>query len=434
MQLNWQKLRGVSKKKILAGTLIFILIVSVVAINLIKNRNETGIPVKTALVENKPLQDNVFASGRVRLVEKQEFYTYNETTVRKINVAPGDRVHKGQVLGLLDAADFEDKYNSAKANYIVQESNLNKAVNPRAEEVAQERAAYRKAQADYHNAQKEYDRIKYLFEQGAVSARELEQAELQLIAGETGFNNAGEKLKIVESGPTGHELEALRAQVDQARIQMELAERQLNRNILKAEMDGTVITVEVAEGDHVEPGTRLIVIGNTGQVEVSAGVSETDSGRLKIGQKAKVTAAALPDQEYTGVLQSVSPGAVVKTGNQGSQIEVPITVRIVGDAGGLRPGYTVDLAITTVDRDKALVVPYEAVVEKDGVKKVFVVENKTAKVREIKAGINTELFTEIISGLREGETVILNPGDKLKDGSLVQELKGQPPAAGGEAK
>lgn len=167
-------------------------------------------------------------------------------------------------------------------------------------------------------------------------------------------------------------------------------------------------------------------------MEVAAGVSESDSGRLKIGQKVKVTAAALPDREYSGVLHSVSPGALVKTGNQGSQIEVPITVRIEGDADGLRPGYTVDLAITTVDRGLALVVPYEAVMEKEGVNKVFVVQNNLAKEREVKTGLNTELFTEILSGLEEGDTVVLNPGEELKDGSRVKQLKGQVPA-GGEA-
>ncbi len=389
-----QKLGRMSWKKLLAGVLILGLVVSVVSVNLIKNRKSAGIPVKTAKAEIKNVQDNVFATGRVRLVEKQEFYSYEETTVKKVLVNPGDTVHKGQVLGLLDAGDSGDKLSDAKANYAVQESNLANALNPRPEEVAQYRADYKKAEADYKNEQKEFERTKQLYVQGAVSAQEMETAELNLIAKETEYRNAGARLKIKESGPTGSELASLKAQVEQARIRMELAQREFERNTLTAEMDGVVIAVEVAEGDHVNPGTRLVTIGNTDKVEVTAGVSEADSGRLKIGQKVKVTAAALPDREFTGVLHSVSPGALVQAGDRGSQIEVPVIVRITGDSQGLRTGYTVDLTITTVDREEALVVPYEAVAEKEGQRRVYVVENGTARERKVETGLNTELYTD----------------------------------------
>ncbi|SFG72908.1 HlyD family secretion protein [Desulfotomaculum arcticum] len=430
LQFLKQKITKISKKKLLAGVLILGLVVSVVAVNIIKNRKPTGIPVKTAKVEQQHLQDNVFATGRVRLVEKQEFYSYEETTVKKINVNPGETVHKGQVLGILDAGDLEDKLSNAKASYAVQQSNLEDALNPRPEEIAKLRADYNKAGADYQNAQKNYERTKRLHDQDAVSAQELETAELDLIAKETAYKNAGASLKIKESGPTGPELASLEAQVEQARIQTELAQRDLDRNTLTAEMDGVVIAVEVADGDHIDPGTRLITIGNTDKVEVTAGVSEADSGRLKMGQKVQVSAAALPDRVYTGELRSVSPGALVESGNQGSQIEVPVIVSITGDSEGLRLGYTVDLTITTVDVEKALVVPYEAVVEKGGQRYVYVVENGTAGERKVETGLDTELFTEIKSGLKEGETVIVGPAGNLKDGDKISELNNVPAAGG----
>lgn len=429
MQFLRQKWAKMPRKKLLAGVLILGLVASVAWANVKRNANPGGMPVTTALAEMKPLQDNVFATGRVRLVEKQEFYSYEETTVKEINVNPGDVVHKGQVLGLLDAGDLEDKLSNARANYAVQQSNLESALNPRAEEIAQLRADYNKAGADYRNAQKKYQRTKQLYDQAAVSAQELETAELELIAGETAYKNAEARLKIKESGPTGPELASLKAQVEQARIQTELAQRQLARTTLTAEMDGVVIAVEVAAGDHINPGTRLVTIGNTDKVEVTAGVSEADSGRLKTGQPVKVAAAALPDREYTGVLHSVSPGALVETGNQGSQIEVPVIVRITGDSAGLRPGYTVDLAITTVDLEEALVVPYEAVVEKDGQRKVYVVENGFAKGKTVETGLDIELYTEIKSGLREGETVVVSPG-ALMDGARVSVLNNAPGAGG----
>ncbi len=425
-----QKFTKMSRKKLLAGALAIGLVVSVVAFNIVKSMKPTGIPVKTARAEIKHVQDNVFATGRVRLVEKQEFYSYEETTVKEINVNPGETVHKGQVLGLLDAGDLEDKLSNAKANYAVQQSNLESALNPRPEEIAQLKADYNKAEADYQNAQNNYARIKQLYDEDAVSAQELEIAELELVARETEYKNAGSRLKIKTSGPTGPELTSIEAQVEQARIQMELAQRQFDRTTLTVAMDGVVIAVEVAEGDHINPGTRLITIGNTDKVEVTAGVSEADSGRLKTGQQVKVTAAALPEREYIGTLHSVSPGALVETGNQGSQIEVPVIVRITGESEGLRTGYTVDLTITTVDIEKTLVIPYEAVVEKNGKRTVYVVENDTAREKKVETGLDIDLYTEIKSGLKEGDTVVVSPGELLTDGARVSAVNNEPAAGG----
>jgi len=425
-----QKFAKMSRKKLLAGVLVIGLVASVVVFNIVKSMKPTGIPVKTAQAAIKHVQDNVFATGRVRLVEKQEFYSYEETTVKEINVDPGETVHKGQVVGLLDAGDLEDKLSNAKANYVVQQSNLASALNPRPEEIAQLKADYNKAEADYQNAQNNYARIKQLYDEEAVSAQELEKADLELVARETEYKNAESRLEIKTSGPTKPELTSLKAQVEQARIQMELAQRQLDRTTLTAAMDGVVIAVEVAEGDHINPGTRLITIGNTDKVEVTAGVSEADSGRLKTGQQVKVTAAALPDREYTGTLHSVSPGALVKTGNQGSQIEVPVIVRITGDSEGLRTGYTVDLTITTVDIEKTLVVPYEAVVEKDGKRVVYVVQNDTARQKKVETGLDIDLYTEIKSGLKEGETVVVSPDELLTDGARVSAVNNEPEAGG----
>lgn len=311
---------------------------------------------------------------------------------------------------------------------------MNKAIYPREEEIAQERANYQRNQADYMNTQKNYERKKLLFEQGAISEKEFDEALLDMAVKEAEFKIAGEKLKMKESGPVGHELTALKAQIEQARYRFEQEENKLNKTVLRAEMDGVVTAVEVALGDYVQPGTRLLTIGDTGQLEVTAGVSEADSGKLKPGQKVRVTTAAQPDREYSGTLQSVSPGAVAaKTAERGSQIEVPVIVKIDGDTEGLRPGYTVDLTITALDRDSALVVPYESVVEKEGIKKVFVVENQVARYREVTTGVDTALLTEILSGLSEGETVVVDPGEKLQDGSRVMEVTSLPPKGGANA-
>lgn len=430
----WQKLRNIPRKKVLAGVLLLGLVLTVVVLNMVRSKGQAGVPVKTAIAATMPIQDNVFASGRVRLCAKQEIYAFNGTTVQELYVSPGDRVSQGQVLGRLNADELEDDYNEAKANFIAQEANLNKLIYPREEEIAQARASYERAEADYQNAQKNYERQKLLYEQGALSAQELEKAALDLAQKEAARKIAAEELKIKETGPAGHELTALQAQIEQARYRFEQEENKLNKTMLRAEMDGVVTTVEVALGDYVQPGTRLITIGDTGQLEVTAGVNEADSGKLQPGQKVTVTTAAQPGRKYSGILQSVSPGAVTANTEQSGQIEVPVIVGIEGDTEGLRPGYTVDLSITTVEKDKALVVPYESVIEKEGVKQVFVVEDQTVRLREVTTGVDTALLTEILAGIAAGEKVVVSPGKELRDGSRVHEVPGTPAPGGVNAR
>ncbi len=412
-------LKGVAKKvfrKKVIFTFLAIVVVAVavmVFLNLGKTSAEP--PVSTAPVVRTNLENNVFASGKVRLVEKQEFYSYVETTVKEINVDPGDKVKKGQILGLLDAGDDERRYNDSVANYTVQQANLENALNPRPEEIERAEADLRKAETDYQQAKEDHARTQQLYENDAISQQEYDKSKAELVAAETSYTNAEAALQILKTGPTGAELTALKAQIEQSRIQMELAQRDRDRNILTAEMDGTVIAVEVFEGDHIDPGTRLITIGNTDKVEITAGVSEADSGQLAKGQNVTITAAALPGQEYEGVVKSVSPGTVVSSGERGSQIDVPIIVSTVGNAEGLRSGYTVDLAIQVLNKENVLAVPYEAVLEQDGKAVVYVVEKGIAKKKEITKGADVDLYTEVVAGLSEGDVVIVNPNPAMEN-------------------
>lgn len=89
-----------------------------------------------------------------------------------------------------------------------------------------------------------------------------------------------------------------------------------------------------------------------------------------------------------------------------------------------------DLIVTTVDIEKALVVPYEAVVEKDGKRVVYVVENDTAREKKVETGLDIGLYTEIRSGLKEGDRVVVSPDELLMDGAKVSVINNQPAAGG----
>ncbi|MCL6611253.1 MAG: efflux RND transporter periplasmic adaptor subunit [Peptococcaceae bacterium] len=413
------------RKKALAGAGLALIIVLAVVLNLVRGREGSQVPVQTARAEMKEIQDSVPATGRVRLVEKQDIFAGSAAKVKSIHVRPGDRVIRGQLLIVLDISDVEVSLEEARANLELQEARYAKAVAELPLEIQRLKAGEDKARAALERAKTNLERYRALYRAGAVSTREYEDALAEYQSCEADFKTARANLEAKEPGPVAsQEIRSLEAQVKMARAQYEKEEMRYNRTHIKAEMDGTVFTVEVSEGEAVAAQARLITLGNPDRLEVYATVSEGDSGRLNTGQKVEIKAAAMPDRKFMGILSSVSLGTVAKTNERGgTSMEIPVVVAVGGDIGGLRPGYTADLNIITTERKTALVVPYEAVVDKeDGRKYVFVVEGKTARQKEIKTGLNTELYTEVLSGLNEGDRVILNPGEKIRDGIEVKEL------------
>lgn len=421
------------KKKVFIAAGLVAVVALAVALNLARGRETSQIPVKAAAAEMKEIQDSVFATGRVRLVEKQEVYSDTPALVKKLYVRPGDRVTKGQLLVVLDDGDTGEGLKEARANLELQEANYAKGLALLSLDAQKYRAEVEKAEAGLSAARTKYERYGALLREGAVSTQEYEAIALEYQNLEAELKSARASLDAKESGQAAGEVRALEAQVSVARAQYERAGKKNDRVNVKAEMDGVVFTVEVSEGDQTAARTRLITVGNPDRLEIAAAVGEGDSGRLSAGQRVEIKAAAMPDSKYSGKLASVSPGAVTKPNDRGgSSMEIPVLVNVEGDANGLRPGYTVDVAIVTAEKKMALVVPYEAVVEKEENRKyVFVLEDKKARLREIKAGLNTELHTQVLSGLQEGDRVIVSPGEQIKDGVEVKEVPGLKAGPGG---
>lgn len=417
---DWIKKR---KKPVIAAALI-LLTVSTVALNMLRNRGEEPVPVQAAAAEMKEIEDSVFATGRVQLVAKQEVYSASPSRVKKIFVKPGDKVVKGQLLILLDDDNVDAGLSEAAADLQVQEANYAKALAERPMDIEGLKAEVDRAASAVEAARAKFERYKALYGEGAVSAEEYDKAELEYKNSDADYRKAQASLAAKQSGSVfENEIKALEAQVNSARARYDQARKEYDRVNIKSELDGIVYSVEVSEGDAVDGSKRLLTVGEPDRLEVKAGINEGDSGKLMVGQKAELKIAALPGARYSGTVIQVSPGAV-ETGNDrgGTSMEIPVVIAVEGDMSGLRPGYTADVTIITTQRKTSLVVPYEAVLERDGKAYAYVIENGKAVERQIRTGLNTELYTEVLEGLAEGDRVIIKPGREIKDGLGVREV------------
>ncbi|KJS13252.1 MAG: hypothetical protein VR67_00375 [Peptococcaceae bacterium BRH_c8a] len=415
METARKKKKLLTRRNIIIGAVILVLVVVAVGVSISRGQSRDGIPVTTAAVEKIPLGESVFTTGRVQLADKQELYAYSSKLVREIKVKPGDTVKKGQVLGYLESGEEEIRLKEAEAGLALQQAEYDKAMRPQSGDIEAQQAQYNRFQVVYENAAKMLERTEYLYEQGAVTALELESAREEYAAAGAQHAQARLELDKLVNGLSGPDRGALTARVEQSRAGVEIARQSLAKCILTADRDGTVLTVEAAAGDLVSAGARLITVGDVTKLEVTAGVGESDSGRLKPGQQVIIVSAALPEREFEGTVAEVAGAAVVKETSNGQQVEVPLKVTVNPGAEGIRPGYTVDLKIITVPERTVLTLPYEAILDGEQGKQVFVVQDGLAQARPVTTGLTGDLFVEVMEGLQEGDVVILSPGPEITD-------------------
>ena len=375
---------------ILAGILLTVAVTAAAAYSGFKR---PPVEVKAAPAEERLFEDKVLATGRVESLRQAEVVAPYAARLVYLKVKEGDPVEAGQVLGELDTSDAADGVKEAEAALAVARA-----------ELASAGATLEAAQARAEAARKKAERFRYLFEQNAVSQAELEAAEIEY---------AGAK---AEAATAAGNIRALEARVKQAQVALDNARRAVAKGRLTAPLAGVVMEITAREGSFLQPGGRVLTIGDPEELRVVADLSEQDVGGLAAGQEVEVNWAAYPDKAWRGKVTRVAP-AVVKKGELETERAVRVFIAI--EQAGLLPGATVDVVIHRVQPRKAVLVPSEAVVDRGKTKVVFAVEKGVARERAVAVGGANELYTEIRSGLDPGAQVILDPRD-IKDGQPVR--------------
>lgn len=257
-----------------------------------------------------------------------------------------------------------------------------------------------------------------------VLIEQLHQAEDRLRLAEVELGEAEDVLKIskelyqigVESK---HQIQINKNRLDRARIQKELAEKEIKKIRLELSMlimlaphSGVVIEKYVEEEESVTSGQPLIRLADLERLEILAKIDEINAPLVKVNQDTVVT--TVNGVKFMGYVAKISPIAVVEE----NSTFVEITIKLKERGNLVKIGNQVDVEIITEIKEHVLTLPSRVI---RGGREVFVYENGVAKLRMIKTGLSDFNQTEIIEGLKEGEEVIIsNSNDKwLRDGVRV---------------
>lgn len=404
----WNRFKALPRWKKAAVTAVLVAVASSGVLTLAGGDGDAT-SVKTARVQKQDLERVVFTSGSLEACNQHTFFSPVESTLMELKVKAGDRVKKGDVLGRLDTLELERRYQEALSNLAGKEADLAKA---RAGNDVQQ---FNEAQAAYNRAKNHYDRIKSLFEAGAVNKEELEEAVADMQSKLTRYQEARVKM---EQGASQKQVQALLSQVELARQEAAQARERLDLGTLTAGFDGVVVSVSAKEGNRVQEGTEILVLAEDSRLQVTARVNEVDAGELEEGQTVGITSIALPGEHFEGIISRVGGAAVTeKSQNSSSGVaKVPVQVALTGDCNRLKFGYSVNLTIKTLTEKNVLTVPCEAIVEDQGQKTVWVLKNGILEKRNIEVKRGNELKDIILSGLQDGEEVVKNPAADLNEG------------------
>lgn len=305
-----------------------------------------------------PPVDRLVVSGNIEVTEaRASFKTGGRVEARL--VSEGAVVQAGQTVARLDRVELAQQVALQQAEVHGAAADLAELeAGSRPEEISQGEAALARARAEEERWRAEAARQAALYEQDIVSAREREAAQAALEVARALVRDAEERLTLLRKGPRHERIAQARARLERARQALGLSQTRLDDAMLVAPISGIVLSEHVEPGEYVSPGTPVVTIGALADVWLRAYIDQPDLGRVKVGQRARLTTDTYPDKGYDGVVSFLASEAEFTPKNVQTQKErVKLVYRIKVDVPNpsfeLKPGMPADAEILFAEAPRA---------------------------------------------------------------------------------
>jgi len=392
------------RKLIIWGSVVAVIVLLIAVGVIVAKSGGTKIdPSKLAKVEKGDLAKSVVATGKVTPITKVEVKSKASGIVKKLLVDYGDRVKKGQLLAQLDKIEIEAQVEQSKAGLEAAEASLKSA------QADSERAKVDAEGPDVPLLKRAYDRAINMAKDGVVSTSALEDAQrnYELALNKQNVSKAQVtvlKAKIAQS----------QANVAQDEANLKQLEEQLSYTDIISPIDGIVLSRDVQMGDAVSSilvlgssATLVMTLGDTSEVYVKGKVDESDIGKVYLGQRARIKVESFKDKTFDGKVTKISPMGVEK--DNVTTFEVRVSIQNPG--GELKAEMTANAEIILEEHKNVLQIPEGAILyDKDKKASVEIPNPKGKEGKEklaVNIGISNGAKTEVLSGLKEGDQVVL---------------------------
>jgi HlyD family secretion protein len=434
-------------KKILIGVGIVVILGAIAFANFRFRRTE-GITVNTEAIQKRRLEAIVSASGKIQPKRSVNISADTSGRVTDLAVNEGEAVKRGQFLLQIDPRTLRSRVESGEASLAAARS-----------QAEQLKLALDGARAALKQAEDNFKRQQGLWKGGLTTKEALERAENEL------------QIRQSELRTQEQQVRTQQARMQQEQAALASAKFDLGKVRIESPIDGIVTRRNIEEGETAiigtmnNPGTVLLTIADMSVIEAEVEVDETDIPDVRLGQIAKITIDAMPGKTFNGKVTEIGNSPIQQATNPAAASQAATNFKVVvtldGEIPAVRPGFTCTAEITTATRDNALSVPIQAttvrevVVDEQGaivrepetpgnrraragtvqaaelkpgqsrkeLEGVFVVRDGKAVFEAVDTGIAGEKYFEVLSGLNDGDTVVIGPFSsvrELRDGAAVK--------------
>lgn len=345
--------------------------------------------IRTGKIQIQTVPDEIAVPGSVIAASTAQVAARAMGTVVQVAAREGDTVKRGQLLAQLDERELGARRNSAQAR--------EQASNAGVEQAARAVAA---AEAQGDVAKKTYERYLYLKEQKSVSPQEFDEVAAKYQAAQAGLEQAKAGLRQAQAGAL------------QAKSELQAASSVAGYARIVAPFDGRVVRRQVEPGSLISPGMLLFVVEDTGHYQLEVTLPADALVAVHKGTIARVELDGQSQRTIPGKVAEIEGGADPAAHTAKARIDLAKDPDVQSGMFGR--------AFFVNGEKRALIVPTDALVERGQLRGIYLVRSDgVAHLRLVTLGKSRGTRVEVLSGLNDGETLVLNPGAQELDGKKV---------------
>lgn len=350
--------------------------------------------LKPAVVE--AVKEHVYAheislSGNIKPSKTVKLAYKIAGVIENVFVEEGQTVAKNDVVMALDSYDYELNAKAAQAAWASSKMKMDSQIPSKINQ----------AKAKLDVVGKTYERIKQLYEEGAVSTAQMEQAEAEYIAASNMYQEALDAQEYT------------RIELEKAEALRDSAGANVKDTKLLSPIDGVVLKKLAEAGETVAPGYPVAILGALGEVETEVGVADAYINSITKGQQARVYVYGV-EKEFEGIICEVGAMADPETRT------FPVKIKINNEENLLKPGMVAKVTIPLLEQ-KSIFVPVDSIMNMPEGPVVFVYAEKDGVVhkRKVVPGNLVKDKVEIKEGLKAGEKIVVEGQFKLRDNDKI---------------
>ncbi|HAV42461.1 TPA: hypothetical protein DCX15_00390 [bacterium] len=399
-------------KRWLIIVLILVILLGVAISILVKGRTEEVVLVTKGEVVSGELILKVTSRGKIEAKDRFELSTKIPGVVTYI-LEEGSIVKKGQVVVALDDKELWARQKEQEALLASYQSELQALYRKARAKELENRVA--EARVSFDEAERQLSIAERLFEEKAIPEDRFRQIKVEFERAKIALDLALFQLEE-EKNQHRERIEAVNAKISSIQANLASISQQAAWIKLSSPVDGVVIHKQVEKDTYVQPGQMLSVVADTNRFIAKTNLDEVDIAKVALDMDVSVLPDAFPGRAISGSITKTAPSPILR--EKINTFEV--TVALEKTDLPLRCGMLGDLIIVSAKRDNVLKVPYEATVNILDKTYVFVIKRKRAIKREVILGLRNPNEAEVLSGLKEGDEVVINPPVDLKDGAKIR--------------